>query len=171
MTTTLRPMPIISAPGIKRDGTAFDSKHYLDGEWVRFQRGLPRKMGGYRSITSLLEEKVYGMRVDAVGQNIYVHMGTASYLLQAVLDQNGVLVQITDRTPVGLTPSADNLWMFDTFYDSASGAFQLVAHVGQNLGTIFNETEYSIYSGSLTGGSAVVATLLDPVSGGVLSLN
>jgi hypothetical protein len=36
--------------GIQRDGTQFAATTYSDGEWVRFQNGLPRKMGGYRAI-------------------------------------------------------------------------------------------------------------------------
>jgi hypothetical protein len=36
--------------GIQRDGTQFAAQIYSDGEWVRFQNGLPRKMGGYRAI-------------------------------------------------------------------------------------------------------------------------
>jgi len=37
-------------PGIQRDGTQFAAPTYVDGQWVRFQNGLPRKMGGYRGI-------------------------------------------------------------------------------------------------------------------------
>ena len=33
--------------GIQRDGTTFASPSYIDGRWVRFQYGRPRKMGGY----------------------------------------------------------------------------------------------------------------------------
>ena len=47
---------IKSLPGIKRDGTKFEGDQYVDGQWVRFQRGLPRKMGGYRSISKYLRE-------------------------------------------------------------------------------------------------------------------
>jgi hypothetical protein len=36
--------------GIQRDGTNFAAQTYIDGEWVRFQNNLPRKMGGYRAI-------------------------------------------------------------------------------------------------------------------------
>ena len=43
------PLIIRSQPGIKRDGTQFEGDFYVDGQWVRFQRGLPRKIGGYRS--------------------------------------------------------------------------------------------------------------------------
>ena len=36
--------------GIKRDGTQFESSEFTDGVWCRFQRGRPKKMGGYRSM-------------------------------------------------------------------------------------------------------------------------
>jgi hypothetical protein len=37
-------------PGIKRDGTLFESREFTDGMWSRFQRGVPKKMGGYRQM-------------------------------------------------------------------------------------------------------------------------
>ena len=43
-----------STPGIKRDGTKFEGDSYTDGQWVRFQRGLPRKMGGYKTTQKFL---------------------------------------------------------------------------------------------------------------------
>ena len=33
--------------GIQRDGTQFAAPCYVDGQWVRFQAGKPRKIGGY----------------------------------------------------------------------------------------------------------------------------
>jgi len=37
-------------PGIQRDGTSFQSDYCIDGQWMRFQRGKPRKIGGYAAI-------------------------------------------------------------------------------------------------------------------------
>jgi hypothetical protein len=37
-------------PGIQRDGTQLAAPMYVDGQWTRFQNGLPRKVGGYRGI-------------------------------------------------------------------------------------------------------------------------
>ena len=34
-------------PGVKRDGTIFESREFTDGVWCRFQRGVPKKIGGY----------------------------------------------------------------------------------------------------------------------------
>ncbi len=36
-----------TGPGIQRDGTQFASGTYVDGKWVRFQYGRPRKIAGY----------------------------------------------------------------------------------------------------------------------------
>ncbi len=42
--------PIVYKPGIKRDGTTFQADYCTDGQWVRFQRGNIRKMGGMKAI-------------------------------------------------------------------------------------------------------------------------
>jgi hypothetical protein len=41
---------ITTEPGVKRDGTTFDARNYSDGIWNRFQRGRPKKIGGYREM-------------------------------------------------------------------------------------------------------------------------
>lgn len=41
--------PFSCAPGIQRDGTAFSSKRYIDGCWVRFVNDQPKKIGGFYS--------------------------------------------------------------------------------------------------------------------------
>lgn len=46
---------INSRPGFGRDGTELDTPHFIDGQWVRFQRGRPKKMGGYKEITPNIE--------------------------------------------------------------------------------------------------------------------
>ena len=37
-------------PGIKRDGTLFETDEFSDGMWARFQRGKAKKIGGYRQM-------------------------------------------------------------------------------------------------------------------------
>lgn len=50
-TTQFTKIYTLSLPaGIKRDGTIFETNEYSDGVWCRFQRGQPKKMGGYRQI-------------------------------------------------------------------------------------------------------------------------
>lgn len=43
---------LASSPGIQRDGTVLAAQACLDGAWVRFYGGAPRKIGGWGSVVS-----------------------------------------------------------------------------------------------------------------------
>lgn len=45
--------PLIYSPGIQRDGTKFQSEYCLDGQWIRFQRGKVKKMGGMKGARTI----------------------------------------------------------------------------------------------------------------------
>lgn len=89
-----------SQPGIKRDGTVFEGDYYVDGQWVRWQRGLPRKMGGYRTTQKYLTEISRGFSTFTQQLFVYCHSGSANYLERFTIDSTGNSSVITDRTPV-----------------------------------------------------------------------
>lgn len=62
-------------PGIKRDGTYFETDEYTDGVWCRFQRGVPKKMGGYRSIFTSLVGIYRGMIAQPYNGVNYIFAG------------------------------------------------------------------------------------------------
>ena len=62
-------------PGIQRDGTQFASPCYVDGKWVRFQNGLPRKIGGYKGIFLNGSGISRGMTMTSVNGLNYVLSG------------------------------------------------------------------------------------------------
>ena len=64
-------------PGIQRDGTIFDAPTYVDGRWVRFQRGRPRKMGGYRGMFLNAAEISRGMIMNSENGENYLYSGSA----------------------------------------------------------------------------------------------
>ena len=76
-------------PGIQRDGTLFDKEFYTDGRWVRFQRGRPRKMGGYREVVNSLAGPSRGIFV--VVRNLYnnVYSGYSDGLQVVPVNNNG----------------------------------------------------------------------------------
>ena len=43
---------LVYGAGIQRDGTQFQSEYCLDGQWVRFQRGNVRKIGGMKGAST-----------------------------------------------------------------------------------------------------------------------
>jgi hypothetical protein len=68
------------------------------------------------------------------------------------INNSGVGSGITDFTLSNFTANANNLWQFDTFYDvSGSGDNLLLAHPGQNLTLIDNNTNTPVLGGAVTG--------------------
>jgi hypothetical protein len=165
---------IMSKPGIKRDGTKFEGDQYVDGQWVRFQRGLPRKIGGYRSINKFLRGLPRTLAEYTQDLLTYVHAGSANRLERFFIDGTYNTSVITDRTPAsGFTPDAGNLWQFATAYDTTNGN-QIVAQVAPNLNCICNSDGGALFVGDLLGTSALTQVTTVPanfnVTGGVVTL-
>ena len=141
-------------PGIQRDGTTFDADCYNDGRWVRFQRGRPRKVGGYTQITAGLSGPSRGIYVNPQQNFNNVFNGHSQGLQVVPIDNNGVGAGVTDLTLSNFTASDNNLWQFDTFYDvSGSGDNLLLAHPGQSLNLIDNNINTPVLGGNITGTS------------------
>jgi len=139
-------------PGIQRDGTIFDRQVYSDGKWVRFQRGRPRKILGYRVISDELTGPSRGIWVNALGQYTDIFSGYNNGLQKLTIDENGVGAGVVDFTLSNFTSSDLNLWQFDGFKDvDGSGNASLVAHPGQNLAQIANTTNIPVLIGNISG--------------------
>ena len=109
--------------GIKRDGTVFETAEYTDGTWCRFQRGVPKKMGGYSEIFSTFNGIPRGMIAIPYNGVNYVFAGNQSgldvftlsstygigsgpYSAQFLPGYNGVPVVSNTTTTVTLTSTA-----------------------------------------------------------------
>ena len=167
-----QPYTIKSLPGIKRDGTRFENGFYVDGQWCRFQRGLPRKMWGYRRMSNQMPEISRGMNGYNQDGTLHLVSGGQSYLTQFEINSTGVVTGIFDRTPSGFVPDANHLWSFDVNFDSvgvAQGAY-LFAHPGKNLSQIDSTDTSQMYWGLVNGTTDLTVNTAPAVSGGVVSL-
>jgi hypothetical protein len=117
-----------SSPGIKRDGTKYEGDFYVDGQWVRWQRGLPRKMGGYRSTQKYLTEISRGFSTFTQQNFIYCHSGGASTLERFTIDSTANSSIVTDRTPVTAAATATV-----TLTGGASGSVDMITVGGVNV--------------------------------------
>jgi hypothetical protein len=140
-------------PGIQRDGTVFDAPCFVDGQWVRFQRGRPRKISGYNGIFLNATGISRGMAMTAVNGFNYVVSGYSNGLQQWITGPSGGLgsgpynYNLSD-----FTASSDNLWQFDIAYDSTgNNTNNLVAHPGQNLSYITSTTDTPVLYGTFPG--------------------
>lgn len=140
-------------PGIQRDGTSLASTRYNDGEWVRFQRGLPRKIGGYTGSFLNATGISRGMAMSAANGLNYVVSGYSAGLEQWVTDtDNGIGTGPYAYSLSNFTASDVNLWQFDIGYDSTGSATNnLVAHPGQNLLAITSTVDTPVLRGVFPG--------------------
>lgn len=164
---------IKSLPGIKRDGTTLEGDPYVDGQWVRFQRSLPRKIGGYRSINKFLKSTARTLHGYTLDRQTYIHAGSSNRVERFFIDGGLNSSIIGDRTPATLAASAANLWQFDVAYDTTDGS-QLVAQVAPNLDCICNGVGGQLFTGDLLGTAPLTPVTAVPAnfncSGGVVAL-
>ena len=141
--------------GVQRDGTVFDKQFYTDGRWMRFQRGRPRKMAGYREISNDFAGPSRGIYLSPQSNFNYVFSGYSDGLQVDPINNIGVGTGVLDFTLSNFTANSNNLWQFDTFYDVAGAANTLIAHPGQNLSDIASEINTSVLQGAIIGTSMV----------------
>ena len=169
--TEYKPQPLRFSPGIQRDGTRMTAPgNYIDGQWVRFTNGRPRKIGGYRQLTPASDGIPRSFENHLKAGVNYLHIGSSTNMRQMRFDSDGVSSGLPIvRTPVAYSVQGDELWQFGTAYDPiTANAAAIVAHPGRNLNDISSDVVTSIYTGSATDTSALTAlTGLAPVSGGI----
>lgn len=107
--------PLISKPGIQRDGTPYASQSYIDGQWCRFYMGRPRKIGGYILIDIGNNEIIRSLFAVPKPNSIDAYLGRSSSLSYNNFDFNGIGSGEIDRTPVTYVPNINNVWDMDLF--------------------------------------------------------
>lgn len=165
---TTNPVQLRSVPGIKRDGTKFEGNNYVDGQWVRFQRGLPRKMGGYRQISNYASGIVRQFYTQAIDNYVYTHIGNSAGIQRFTLDYDGNASAPIDRTPAVYTPSDNYAWNFDAMYDGAGGGTVIIANATDTLDDISEGTPLPIWIGDIYGSSALTP-IVDATKGPILT--
>lgn len=139
-------------PGIQRDGTIFDKEFYNDGRWVRFQRGRPRKIAGYREIVDDMAGPSRGIYVIPENNFNNIYNGYSDGLQLIPINNVGIGSGVTNLTLTDFTPSQYNLWQFDSLFDSSgSGDELVVCHPGQNLLLIDSSVNTPVLAGSTSG--------------------
>jgi len=106
---TKKVLTIDTLAGIQRDGTVFDLNFYISGEWVRFQRGRPRKIGGYRSITNDVFGYSRGIYVNSVDGINQVFNGYNNGLEVININDDGVGAGVNEFTFTGLILTTNTL--------------------------------------------------------------
>lgn len=158
-------------PGIQKDGTLFSSRSWTEGQWVRFQRGLPRKIGGYQQIVNNIANIPRKIFIVPNSPNFNVYVADYHNLRFFVMNASGIAISgFIDRTPVGFAFNFNNNWKLDTMFSTVANSSILIAHAAQNLASIDNPIETPIYYGNAIGTDVLTSTN-NYVSGGFVVLH
>lgn len=167
----LIPINVQSKPGIKRDGTKFEGSNYVDGQWVRFQRGLPRKIGGYRKISDYAGGVVRQFHTQALNNFVYTHMGYGAGIQSMTIDTLGNTSAPVDRTPVGYVGGDNHTWSLDAMNDGAGGGAVVIGVAANTASDISNAEENQVYYGDIYGSAPLAPVAGLTASGGVCVLH
>lgn len=163
------PIPIRSQPGIKRDGTELEGNVYVDGQWVRFQRGLPRKIGGYRSINRLLDGNVRTIHTQVRDRYEYIHCGSSEFVERVLYHLGDTISTVVDRTPAGHTDDSNNYWHFAAMYDSTSAKMLILALLTNGC-PCSTDVPGALFSGDIYDVAALTTVANCTASSGILAL-
>ena len=163
-----------SQSGVRRDGTELDSPYYSSVVWTRFQRGKPRKIGGYTQLSGQLNSPIRSVFVDSRnGQTTSHYFG--KWGIQRQLLSGVSATGLINRTPVGFAPDDNFTWSHDVMYSSTGGAYAaMIAAATPDLLDMTSDVSGPVYSGDV-GGTAPLSAVSDGsgpilVSGGICVL-
>lgn len=166
--------PLISKPGIQRDGTPFASQSCIDGQWCRFYMGRPRKIGGYKLIDIGNDEIIRSLFGVPKPNSIDAYIGRASSISYNNFDFNGNGGGEISRTPISYFPDVNNIWDMDLFSTTVPSLTSfIVASAIPNGDDLSNTVNGNVYYGDVSNNlplTQIIGTDLNPVqvSGGIV---
>lgn len=132
--------------GIQRDGTNFQGEYYSDGQWIRFQRAIPKKIGGMKAPNHFIRND------GAIASNIlmvpYIDGRIYTYIANTITIQSAILTQDfdlqTDRGDMLADQDNVNLQWYSEIV--TFNAHRYVVFLKTNNGTdLFQNTASTLY--------------------------
>jgi hypothetical protein len=178
---TEKVISINTKPGIRRDGTTLDGDQYSDGQWVRFQRGRPRKTQGYSRISQQIRGLVRGMFVDSNNGINNIFTSYASGIQVIGVDNNGVGAGVSNFTFTGPVATLGSITAGSGYTNGTYNGVPMTGGTGTGLycnitiaggivtSVVITNTGPILTLGAITGGAAYTnGTYTDvPLTGGL----
>jgi hypothetical protein len=156
--------PITYKPGIKRDGTKFQSEYCTNGQWVRFQRGVVKKIGGMQGTAILASVHTFtsfGTNISNVflissiiNNNIFAYIGANELIDNSNYTSRVYKLETYPNLENGsklksITPSLDVktafMWQFETVI--RDGVRNIVCFGADNAANIAQNAAPVLYAG------------------------
>ena len=123
--------PLIYSPGIQRDGTSFQSEHCIDGQWIRFQRGHVKKIGGMKgSIGVGAPQRVTNLAIFPWEQQSLIFVCSDIGIIAQVNSPDWQIVR--DNVLFQAALPATTMWETETVIDKGSSKTFIVFMLTNN---------------------------------------
>lgn len=99
-------------PGIQRDGTSFQGDQCQNGQWVRFQRGKPKKIGGMIAAVDTIDDSLQNLILVSGMLLLPTNNNQILYYIPNAL---GIVSGTIDTTTFGFLTSHNLIAGFDNY--------------------------------------------------------
>ncbi len=107
--------PITMRPGIKRDGSPFQSEYCINGDWVRWQKGMPRSMNGIITPAGQGDRKLVNttgmISILAANGVIWTFIGTAHAIYATTVNKDFISSGLGILNITGVISEGTTQWM------------------------------------------------------------
>ncbi len=149
--------PLLYKPGIQRDGTNFQSSYCTDGQWVRFQRGVIKRMGGIKGLNTAFDiNNMTDILMTPFNDQIYTYLSSANTINSYVITKEFQFAQ--DRVaslPAGFPANPRRAWQSQVVI--TQGRSFVVFLAVENGQDIANIGASQLFSKELTSNAPLVA--------------
>lgn len=170
MAESYKILPVRGSPGVKRDGTVIEGTNWSDPVWMRFYRGLPRSMRGYRQMSEGFHGPSRGMLLDSRNGLLNLFSGWSDGLEVGQFTYDGFGAEPANITPAGFVADQNNIWQLDKFVTTiGSNYVGLLGHAAPNGAAIDSTVLAPVYTANIELTVPAVPAGIS-VSGGVMNL-
>jgi len=173
-----------STPGIQRDGTIFASQSYIDGQWVRFYNGMPKKIGGYSLLINNNKSVIRHLAAYPYQNTVFIFVCDGTSVLITGVPSALALPSIgqLDASSV-VTPNAlgDASTFSSTFFTAQSDLYpvpQFILSVTNNLSSVADQNLGLLYYCPINSDNTQMELIYDAelasqilVSGGIVFIS
>lgn len=160
---------LASIPGFQRDGTTLDRNYYVDGQWVRFQRARPKKMGGYKEVNNNLPSIQRGSFVFVLDGIVYLYSfgKNKCQLVKTTID---VPTAANSESTLPILGTGDDYtFQADGIFDSLGGGVtKVLVHGSKNVLDIADRNNLPVFSTTVGTDPAVFTPIQDGLGNNIL---
>ncbi len=161
--------PLLYKPGIKRDGTLFQSEYCTNGSWIRFRHGVVKKMGGMKGMNISFNMPSSGLllTISTTSPNYFGYIGNATRITKFTFNNNFISVAAPYFVISAIGGRPNLIWQFEIIITPDS-VRHIVCFGANNAQNITENSAPLLYSGDIEAptNTQLTTRVINPLANG-----